>query len=138
MKQPQHMIKKYFILIFACLFILARCATQQKIDYEIPINATPEQKEALRARLDMGQALYKSNCSRCHGIFTKGKNKIPNFTKTQVELYKARFALRDSTNHAFAQKMTPEDLDVTLHFLLLRKMPPGSAPPDSSHHTTVN
>ena len=134
------MIKKYILPVIACLFILARCATQQKFEYNIPINATPEQKAELRARLDWGSVMYKSNCSRCHGIFTSGKKKITNFTKTQVELYRARFVWHDSTNHAFAQKMTPEDLDATLNFLLLRKMPPGSAPPvaDTSHRTTVN
>ena len=133
------MIKRYFLPVIACLFMLARCATtQQTFEYNINPNLTGQPRQDLLDQLDQGRVLYKLNCSKCHGIFTKGKNKIPNFTKIQVELYRARFAARDSINHAFAQKMTPEDVNATLYFLLLRKMPPGSAPLDTTHHTTVN
>jgi mono/diheme cytochrome c family protein len=105
------------------MIIFLQCATQQKIEYNIPANMTEPQQDELKARLDKGLKLYKLNCSGCHGIFTKGKDSIPNFTAKQISLYKARHELHDTKNHAFALKIPPEDLDAILNFLLLRKKP---------------
>ena len=115
------MNKIYFISCIVLATLLTRCATQQKIEYAIPENITDQQKDSLRVQLDKGLKLYKPNCSKCHGIFAKGKDSIPNFTAQQISLYKARNELRDPKNHAFALKMPPEDLEAILNFLLLRK-----------------
>lgn len=111
----------YFVGCIILAIILAQCATQQKVEYNIPENLTEQQKTDLKVKLDNGLKLYKSNCSGCHGIFAKGKDSIPNFTVKQITLYKARHELRDPKNHAFALNMLPEDLDAILNFLLLRK-----------------
>jgi len=115
------MRKIYFISGIVLVLFLVRCASQQKIEYNIPENSTEGQKDSLKIQLDKGSKLYKSSCSGCHGIFKKGKDSIPNFSEKQINLYKARHELKDPKNHAFAQKMPQEDLDAILNFLLLRK-----------------
>lgn len=115
-------MRKMSIIICVVLVIfLARCATQQKIEFNIPGNWTEIQKEELRVNLEKGMQLYKPNCSRCHGIFKKGKDGIPNFTAKQLDLYRTRHQMRDSSNHAFAIKMSPDDLNAILNFLMFRK-----------------
>jgi mono/diheme cytochrome c family protein len=114
----------FFVYGMLMLAALARCATQQPVvEYNLPNNLTEPQQNELRAKLDRGRQLYKPGCSGCHGIFSKGKDGVPNFTARQISLYKARHELHDSSNHAFAMKMPPEDLDAILNFLLLRKKP---------------
>jgi len=117
------MRKIYILLALMAFILLLQCAPQVKVEYNIPENLNEAQKNELKAKLDKGLQLYKPNCSGCHGIFTKGKDSIPNFTAKQISAYKARHELHDPANHAFAMKMPPEDLDAILNFLLLRKKP---------------
>ena len=110
--------------IMVCIVLIicfAQCATQAKIEYNIPTWLTDIQKEELKIKLERGYQLYKPNCSKCHGIFKKGKDGIPNFTAKQLDVYKARHELRDSTNHAYSIGMSQEDLSAIIHFLMLRK-----------------
>ena len=117
------MRNKFIVLCLGLMITLVRCAAQQKIEYNIPDSLGEQQKKELKIKLNNGLNLYKLNCSACHGIFTKGKDSIPNFTTKQVSLYKAGHELRDPRNHAFAARIPPEDLDAILNFLLLRKRP---------------
>jgi mono/diheme cytochrome c family protein len=121
------MQKTYLTLGVVVLILLAQCAPEVKVEYVLPHYMTEQQKSELKVKLDRGLALYKPNCSGCHGIFKKGKDGIPNFTARQIDSYKARHELHDSSNHAFAMKMPPEDLDAVLYFLLARKMPDSTA-----------
>ena len=89
--------------------------------YIVPDTIIGESRIAMVKLLEEGQILYKINCSPCHGIFTKGKDSIPNFSKTQIEAYKASVLLDDPKNHAVAQKIRPEDLEKIFEFLTYRK-----------------
>jgi Cytochrome c553 len=109
------------ILITGYLLVLTQCTTQRKVEYNIPDNYEGETRKNLIRMLDEGQKLYKINCSRCHGIFTKGKDSIPNFSKTQIENYRTAVIMDDPKNHAVAQRIRPEDLDLILQFLTFRK-----------------
>jgi NADH:ubiquinone oxidoreductase subunit D len=53
-----------------------------------------------------GQKLFKAHCSGCHGIFTKGKESVPNFSRTQIEAYESRLLYDDEANHGIMQKIT--------------------------------
>lgn len=67
--------------------------------------------------------LYKLHCSGCHGIFTKGKDGIPNFTKIQIDNYHTTALIgMDPKNHAVAKKMSSEQIDQVVTFLRLRKI----------------
>ena len=118
-------MKKYITICFIIALYLAisKCSPQKKSVYFVPAQYTGETRANLVAMLEHGQKLYKLNCSHCHGIFTKGKDSIPNFSKTQIENYKSSFLLDDQKNHAVTQKIRPYDLDMIFQFLQFRKPP---------------
>ena len=114
---------KYTHLIPALLICLlcARCVREYKVQYNIPPNITDATREKLMKTLNEGKELYKANCTECHGIFTKGKDKVPNFTNEQIDNYSARFIRRDPKNHAVVIKMSPQQLNEVLTFLKYKK-----------------
>lgn len=116
-------MKKIFFIFLSvlCCFVFITCATQKRIEYIVPEEYTGEARINLIKRLETGQQLFKLKCSPCHGIFTKGKDSIPNFSKTQIEAYRSSVLLEDPKNHSVISKIRPEDLDMILLFLELRK-----------------
>jgi len=98
------------------LFFL-QCSSTDKVTYNIPAELSEENKKKLVDILAKGKALFKANCAECHGVFTAGKDSIPNFTNTQIDNYSARFLGRDPKNHAVINKMSTEQLNQTLAFL---------------------
>lgn len=117
---------RVIVLLAGCLALL-RCAPAVRVEYRLPPGIPEQNREHVYALLERGAALYKANCSKCHGIFSRGKETIPNFTHQQVESYKARFDMSHPENHAFAQKMAREELDAVFYFLNNRKIPESAA-----------
>ncbi len=111
----------YFFLMAFLLVLCVQCATRNKITYNIPPSYSKEQKEMLVKELDKGKALYKLYCTKCHGIFTKGDDKTPNFTNKQIDNYSARFMRRDPRNHAVAIKMDYLQLNEVMQFLKYKR-----------------
>src|SRR5450755_777779 len=108
-------------VIFICAVFFIQCA-EKKIEYNLPEPMSAETRSIYMERLDKGKTLYKLNCSSCHGIITKGKDSIPNFTKDQINNYRAAVMMaKDQRNHAVAAKMSPQQLDYIIMFLSLRK-----------------
>jgi cytochrome c553 len=108
------------ILVFGELF--TQCTSHKKIEYNLPEPLSVETRSIYMERLEKGKILYKMNCSSCHGIFTKGKDSIPNFTKDQVDNYRSAVLMaKDKQNHAVAAKMSPQQLEYIILFLSLRK-----------------
>lgn len=117
------MNRAYAIAVIVFCVVLARCASQKKTEYDIPSHVPPENKALLIARAEKGKTLYKLYCSGCHGIFAKGKDGVPNFTKTQIDNYHATALIGlDQNNHAIAKKMSTEQIDYVVTFLRLRKI----------------
>jgi mono/diheme cytochrome c family protein len=93
------------------------------VEYDIPNHVPEVNKKLLIERAEKGKVLYKLYCSGCHGIFTKGKDSIPNFTKVQIDNYHATALIGiDARNHAVAKKMSSEQIDYVITFLRLRKI----------------
>jgi len=111
-----------FTVVLSCCLLAIKC-TSKKVLYTVPETITGDSRLAMEERLQEGQALFKIYCSRCHGIFSKGKDSIPNFSKTEIESYKASVILDDQKNHAVTQKVRPQDLEKIFEFLLYRKKP---------------
>jgi len=109
------------LLMTLLVFALTRCRSQKETAYFVPEQYTGQTRVNMIEMLELGQKLYKINCSRCHGIFTKGKDSIPNFSKTQLENYRTTALVDDPKNHAVAKKIRPYDLDMILQFLAFRK-----------------
>ena len=101
--------------------MFSQFACSKKIKYNIPPNYPKEKRKELLAVLDKGKKLYKANCADSHGIFTKGKDKVPNFSNTQIDNYSARFIRRDPKNHAVVRNMSPEQMNDVLTFLRYKR-----------------
>lgn len=109
-------------LCIACVTMIM-CSNQRKTLYDIPDHVTRENRELLIERAEKGKVLYKIHCSGCHGIFSKGKDGVPNFTKIQIDNYQATALIGlDPNNHAVAQKMSSQQIDYVITFLRLRKI----------------
>ena len=116
------------IFLAAASVLLTLCSTQKSTEYAIPEEYTGQTRVNMENALITGQKLFKIHCSACHGIFTKGKDSIPNFSKTQIELYRSSALLDDPRNHAVAMKIRPDDLDLILQFLAFRRKSADQAP----------
>jgi mono/diheme cytochrome c family protein len=110
------------ISVICFVVLLTQCKTRQKIEYNIPKEIPEATRVIFLERCEKGKILFKINCSGCHGIFTKGKDGITNFTKDQIDSYRAVAQIgNDKKNHAVAAKMSAQQLDYILTFLSLRK-----------------
>jgi len=112
---------KYVLMILFIGLMFSQFACSKKIKYNIPPNYPKEKRKELLAVLDKGKKLYKANCADCHGIFTKGKDKVHNFSNTQIDNYSARFIRRDPKNHAVVRNMSPEQMNDVLTFLRYKR-----------------
>ncbi len=112
---------KRIALAIAAAPLLLQCATGNRISYNIPENYPETRRVQLKEMCDKGRELYKLHCSQCHGIFTKGKDQVPNFTNTQIDNYSVKFLRRDPQNHAVAMHMNPEQLNQVLTFLTYKR-----------------
>jgi mono/diheme cytochrome c family protein len=115
---------KYLLIIFACslCLILVQCATKKKIEYDIPRDYGKQARANAIDWFEKGEILYKVNCASCHGIYKKGKESVPNFTKTQIDNYNAMYIKGDPKNHSVAQKLSQDQMYYILTFLRLRKI----------------
>lgn len=105
----------------AFVLTLIHCTGSKKPRYSIPEEYyTGIVRQNMDKRLMQGQKLFKLHCSGCHGIFTKGKNSIPNFSKTEIEAYEAAVLYDDQDNHGILKKITEQDLYNILDFLKFR------------------
>ena len=100
--------------------MLLQCSVQQKITYDIPQYLPAERKAELLSNLEKGRILFKTNCSGCHGIFTKGKDNVPNFTEKEIVNYMTAYQTNDQKNHAVIKKLLPEEMSMIMTFLKLR------------------
>ena len=120
-------MKPRYLLFPALIFLLFAQCTRYKVTYSIP----PDYPEARRKQIieifEKGEKLYKINCSECHGIFTKGKDKVPDFSVVQIDNYSARFLGGDPKNHGVAKKMSAEQMNQVLTFLRYKKKNPKAS-----------
>jgi cytochrome c553 len=112
---------KHFFHSLILVIMLIQCAVQKKTTYDLPGDLTPERETELLANLEKGKILYKTYCSSCHGIFTKGKDGIPNFTEKEIVSYMTAYQNNDEKNHAVIKQLLPEELSMIMTFLRLRK-----------------
>ncbi len=117
------MKKQYPALLFiAVCAAFMQCKSSSKITYNIPTTLSKTQHDELLDKCKKGKELFKANCSGCHGIFTAGKDGIPNFTATQIDNYSARFLRHDPKNHAVTKEMSPDQMNDVLMFLRFRNV----------------
>lgn len=113
-------MRKHIVSLSMAISLVALSCTSEKPLYTVPEYYTGFTRDNMDKELMRGQKLFKTNCSGCHGIFTKGKESVPNFSKTQIEAYESRLLYDDEANHGIMQKITEEELDRILDFLKFR------------------
>jgi len=116
---------KRYILLFVVFLIglcIVHCTSQKTTEYDIPSHYTEQARENAIDWFEKGKILYKVDCAGCHGIYKKGKDSVPNFTKTQIDNYNAMYIKGDPKNHSVAAKLSPEQLYYILTFLRLRRV----------------
>lgn len=117
------MKKLLSILLLLTALALCYCTAQKAVEYDIPDHVGEQTRTALIERAEKGKVLYRIHCSNCHGIFTKGKDSIPDFTNIQIDNYHTTALIGiDPRNHAVAKKMSPEQIDYIVTFLRVRKV----------------
>jgi len=116
MKQTKLFIFFIPVLLFFCI----QCASQ-KTKYIFPSALSQHKQDSLIILCEKGRLVYKEHCTGCHGIFSKGKDDVPNFSKEQIDMYASRASLRDPTNHAVMLEMPMDQLDAIQLFLLYRE-----------------
>ena len=115
---------KNIMIGFFIIGCIVACSTQQKVVMQDqPEGLTDAQKKIVLDNRELGIKMYKQNCAKCHGIFGKGKDSIPNFSKEQMDGYQKDFMLGDPKNHAVAAKLTEVELDAILSFIESIKLP---------------
>ena len=115
---------KKILLVFGFIVLVVACSTQQKVVMQdLPEGLTAEQKKIVLDNRELGIKLFKQHCASCHGVFNKGKDSIPNFSREQMDGYQKDFLMGDPKNHAVAAKLTDVELDAILRFLESIKLP---------------
>lgn len=103
-------------MLFIGMFVF-QCHSN-KVVYDLPDTISKDAKRNFTAYLDEGQALYKINCSNCHGIIGNGIDSIPNFTKLEIETYKAKLALKMKIHMVLQKNLAINKLNPFCIFLL--------------------
>jgi mono/diheme cytochrome c family protein len=90
-------------------------------DIAISPDVGPAVRDVQVQWFEKGKTLYKIHCGDCHGIFTKGKDGVPNFTKIQIDTYNAS-VLANKDEHQMMKKMSLEQFNYVMAYLRLRKI----------------
>ena len=116
---------KYKLTILFSFFAIA-CATQKKVEYDLPIGMSPSVIPNFLERYNKGKALYKIICADCHNKKTNGKTVVPDFTPAQLDTYKRNllnnfllFSLRQVLLYQLVSLPTDKALNkLTCYFFL--------------------
>ncbi len=126
----QMKLKTVFSLLLLSIMCL-QCIVRKKKDYAIPETVPMELREGLTSSVERGKLLYKQNCTGCHGIFSKGKDGVPDFSEQQIQRYSLAFLSKDPTSHAAASDLHPEQLNDVMTYLRYRILKNGKTDPDN-------
>jgi len=126
-------MKLYLVLLFCYLAVSPAGCHDKNIQPDLPADLNQAQRAAMLQQWTDGKLLFKANCASCHGVFTKGRDSVPNFNKVQIDRYATRFLARDQKNHAVMRQITPQDFYKITTFLtyIKRKEPLKPAPPSN-------
>ena len=116
------MHKKYILLFIFLGIFFTDCITHKRSAYVYPDGIPETEKEKLFVIYEKGRKLYELYCSKCHGVYEKGKDNMPNFSVRQTTSYTTRYLKGDPKNHAVAANMDPEQLNAVFMFLRYRKI----------------
>jgi hypothetical protein len=112
---------KIILLLLGSLAIFSADMPGKKIQPTFPPDLPENKKDKFMEQWTAGKLLFKADCAKCHGVFGKSKDTIPDFMKVQLHRYTARFIARDPKNHSVVQKIPMEDFTRIMLFLTYLK-----------------
>jgi hypothetical protein len=83
----------------------------------VPPSFSSADSARLIANWRLGIKFYNASCAECHGIFGKGKDSIPNFSKEEMDDYASGLLSQDKLNHAVMSNMTMDELNAVFLFI---------------------
>jgi mono/diheme cytochrome c family protein len=115
------MNKKILTAFLFLSVLLYECATQKPVVilYEFPENFTADQKDYFVKECEKGKILFQIHCAKCHGIFAKGNDSIPNFSKEELANYSIKNMTRST--HDDSRKFSTDQLNSIVFFLQYKK-----------------
>lgn len=116
-------MKKIALLILSSC-VLIKCTSTKKAEYDFPAQMLPHVKVAYTDQCDKGQALYKTNCAKCHSYKVKGKTYIPDFKPEQLVGYTLRITNPRHEASLTDTLITTEELGLIMTFLSYKKKNP--------------
>ncbi len=122
---------RFTICVLLVSMACMQCLVRKKKDYLIPETVPTELREGLTSSVERGKLLYKQNCTGCHGIFSKGKDGVPDFSEQQIQRYSLAFLTKDPTSHAAASDLHPEQLNDVMTYLRYRILKNGKTDQDN-------
>lgn len=110
------------LLFFISILVMVQCKNQKEIiEYNIPFTLDTLGRKYIMYELETGKALYKDHCSKCHGIFNKAREGVPDFSVVEINsLFEARLNLaifRDPISHNITRRMLPEEVNQIMGFI---------------------
>ena len=113
---------KYKLTILFSFFAIA-CATQKKVEYDLPIGMSPSVLPNFLERYNKGKALYKIICADCHNKKINRKTIVPDFTPAQLDTYKRNFRQtnKEHTEKLTEKSMSENELDFIIYYLTYKK-----------------
>ena len=110
-----------FIIFSIIVFILVKCQSQKKVEYELPEAMLPHVKTMYAVQCDKGKILYDINCARCHNTNVKGKQIIPDFKPEQLVGYALRVKNAQHEKNMPDTLVSEEELGIIMIFLSYKK-----------------
>src|SRR5438067_9203759 len=95
----------YVIILIIIGLLSFQCNRRFKVTYDIPAYYPETRRQEIIGIFNKGKELFKTHCSECHGVFTEGKEKVPNFSNEQLDNYSERYLSGDTKNHTVIGKM---------------------------------
>ncbi len=121
---------RLLLLFFLYLIVSPAGCNDKNVQPAFPPNIPEARQKDLLVQWEQGKVLFKANCAQCHGVFTKGKDSISNFTKVQIDNYASHFLARDAKNHAVMQQITRLDfIKITIFLTYLKREGNPQTPP---------
>lgn len=109
------------ILIFIIGLLIAACALQKKVAYELPIGLNENQKKIFLQNFNQGELMYSFSCANCHNKKVNNQVIVPEFTEKQLELYLIRTQNDIHAKKLTMRDITEEDLQKVIYYLKYKK-----------------
>ena len=87
---------KIIILLLGSLVILGAMRPNKKIQPLFPPDLPANKRDKFIEQWTAGKLLFKADCAKCHGVFGKAKDTMPDFMQVQLHPSILRVLLQET------------------------------------------